>query len=830
MPIGRSPSAQLVAQQAALAQIGQRALTERSLQVLYAEACTLVSRILETELVSLLELAPDGQSLKLIEGVGWRPGVVGNLVVGASSDSQSGYTIATGGPVIVDDLTAETRFKVTPLLLEHGAVSGMSVRVGGAERPFGGLSAYTERRGRFTRDDANFVQAVANVLAAAIERQRIEAELRSSRDQLAAIVGNIDEGITVLSTHGLLFANDAAARLSGYATGAEMTATPPREIINRFEMFDEDGKPMAEERLPSRRALAGEDRPEAMVGFRVKATGEERWSFVRGSAVRDAEGRVTHVISTFRDVTDERWASQMGQFTVDAVAVLSGTLDAAEAAHRLAALCVPRLADYCTVDLLEPDGSIAPVALAHADPDRLELAQRARQLRPVLPDAATGPGRVIREGTTDFAEITPEMIEGAGLDGEELELLRKLSLRWYLCVPLVGRHGPIGALSLVMAESGRRLGERELNLATELGARAGIALENAQLYQTANDRRAQLDAVLAALAEAVIVFDGSGGLRLGNRAAAEIFAGQLPKTLAEMWQRLTPGPAEVLPDDGGDAAESVEVTPDGGRHWLELRRYRAATNAGDGGGSAPMVVVLRDVTSARAARAARDAFIGVLSHELRTPITTIYGGSELLERDLDKDRRAEVISDIRVESERLARLVEDLLVMTRVERGMVEITDEPVLVQHLLSSVVGSTPGRWDGARIDLRLVERLPAARGDSTYIEQVVRNLLTNAVRYGRGVEDGIELSAREEDAQIAVRVLDHGPGFGGDDPERLFDLFYRAAAARSVPGGAGIGLFVCRHLIEAMGGRMWARERPEGGAEFGFSLPIMEFDPTG
>jgi len=232
----------------------------------------------------------------------------------------------------------------------------------------------------------------------------------------------------------------------------------------------------------------------------------------------------------------------------------------------------------------------------------------------------------------------------------------------------------------------------------------------------------------------------------------------------------------------------------------------------------------------RKASFAKDEFLAVLAHELRTPITTIYGGSELLERDLDKDRRAEVISDIRVESERLARLVEDLLVMTRVERGMVEITDEPVLVQHLLSSVVGSTPGRWDGARIDLRLAERLPAARGDSTYIEQVVRNLLTNAVRYGRGVEDGIELSAREEDAQIAVRVLDHGPGFGGDDAERLFDLFYRAAAARSVPGGAGIGLFVCRHLIEAMGGRMWARERPEGGAEFGFSLPIMEFDPTG
>src|SRR6187551_3614948 len=126
---GRSAESQIVAQQAAVAQIGLSALDHDSLEALFDEACSLVSRVLETELVSLLEIAPDGKSLKVIAGLGWNPGTVGELVVGMATDSQSGYTIATREPVIVTDFAEETRFKVNPSLIEHNAVSGMSVRV-----------------------------------------------------------------------------------------------------------------------------------------------------------------------------------------------------------------------------------------------------------------------------------------------------------------------------------------------------------------------------------------------------------------------------------------------------------------------------------------------------------------------------------------------------------------------------------------------------------------------------------------------------------------------------------------------------------------------------
>ena len=821
--VGRSAIEQVVAQQAAIAHIGQSALGSGSLAALFAEACALVSRVLETEMVSLLELMADKAGLKVVAGVGWRPGTVGQLVVSAAANgSQSGYTLATGGPVIVTDFENETRFRVTPSLIEEGASSGMSVRIGEHERAYGVLAAFTARRGRFTRDDANFLQAVANVLAAAVDRFRTEAELRTSRDQLAAIVSTIDEGIIVRDGDELIFANDAAARVTGYASANEMLGSWSK-VIERMDLFDEDGNPIDIEALPSRRASAGEEHAEAVIGFRPHATGEMRWAIVRATAVHDVDGNVSHVISAFLEITEERRSRETRAFMAEAVAALSSTLETTETAQRLANLAVPRLADYCTVHLLEPDGSIKNVALAHADPDRLETAMRLQELRPVDPDSPNGVARVIRDGRPELMEITPELIATLPtiLSPEELDLVERLEMRWFLAVPLMGRAGPIGALGLVMAESGRSLGERDMAVAEELGVRAGIALENARLFQTADDRRAQLDAVLGALAEAVLVFDGQGNLQLANNAAEGMLSGDLPATDADLMTRL-----DLAGPTGASEVEPPEAQVVGTSRWVEIGRYRAArTSAAEW--RAPTVVVLRDVTDARAARAARDAFLGVLSHELRTPITTIYGGSELLERGLEGERREEIISDIRVEAERLARLVEDLLVMTRIEGGTVEISDEPILIQRLLPSIVRAFSGQWPDIHVTVQLSERLSAVRGDPTYVEQVVRNLLTNAIRYGRAAEDGVEITTEERDGEVCLRVLDHGPGLGESDPEKLFELFYRTDAARSVPGGAGIGLFVCRNLVAAMGGRIWAVNRPEGGAEFGFTLPVVESD---
>ncbi len=171
-----------VRQQAAVAELGQRALTS-DLESLMQAAVTLVAETLVVEYAKVLELLPDGTRLHLRAGVGWQEGLVGRATVGAGTDSQAGFTLASSEPVIVADLHTETRFHGPPLLHEHGVVSGLSTIIGGGTRPFGVLGAHTVARRTFTRDDVHYLQSVANVLAAAIARTEAEALVERRVDE-----------------------------------------------------------------------------------------------------------------------------------------------------------------------------------------------------------------------------------------------------------------------------------------------------------------------------------------------------------------------------------------------------------------------------------------------------------------------------------------------------------------------------------------------------------------------------------------------------------------------------------------------------------------------
>jgi PAS domain S-box-containing protein len=171
-------------QQTAIADLSQRALATRDLDILLNKAAALVARTLDVEYCKVLELLPDGQALLLRAGFGWKTGAIGRTTVGAGSDSQASYTLLSGEPVIVEDLRTETRFRGPPLLHDHGVVSGISVIIDSHHRPFGVLGAHTTRQRLFTADDIHFLQAIANVLAAAINRQRLEAVRQQLLQQL----------------------------------------------------------------------------------------------------------------------------------------------------------------------------------------------------------------------------------------------------------------------------------------------------------------------------------------------------------------------------------------------------------------------------------------------------------------------------------------------------------------------------------------------------------------------------------------------------------------------------------------------------------------------
>jgi PAS domain S-box-containing protein len=168
-------------QQEAVAELGRRALAEPDLSALMDETAEAVALTLNLEHCEILELLPDGETLLLRSGVGWKEGYVANATVVAEPDSLAGYTLLTNEPVIVEDFRAESRFGESPWLHEHGVTSGMSAIVCGHKDPFGVIGAYAGNRRTFSRDDVNFLRAVANVLAAAVERKNAEEEMLGIR-------------------------------------------------------------------------------------------------------------------------------------------------------------------------------------------------------------------------------------------------------------------------------------------------------------------------------------------------------------------------------------------------------------------------------------------------------------------------------------------------------------------------------------------------------------------------------------------------------------------------------------------------------------------------
>lgn len=174
--------------QAAVADLGQSALETADLDSLFDDAIHCVAKTLGIEYGSILELSDDRTILRSRAGIGWRPGVVGREAVGAGSHSQAGYALLSSEPVVCDDLSQETRFSVPRVLPDHGVVAGVSVIIHGRDRPFGVLSAFSAERRPFRQDDIHFLQSVANVLAAAVERKRLEDERAQHDKKLAARV------------------------------------------------------------------------------------------------------------------------------------------------------------------------------------------------------------------------------------------------------------------------------------------------------------------------------------------------------------------------------------------------------------------------------------------------------------------------------------------------------------------------------------------------------------------------------------------------------------------------------------------------------------------
>ena len=517
----------------------------------------------------------------------------------------------------------------------------------------------------------------------------------------------------------------------------------------------------------------------------------------------------------------ERAARERLNALVEAGRVLSLSLDYETTLRRLAGLALPLIGDVGIVDVVEAGGIRRLVTTS-----RPELAAAASVIEAHPLDASgSGPmASVLRSGDPAVFRVDDAAIRAAARSPEHAAALAQLQARWALVTPLRVLNRTTGVLAF-LRHADLPYEADDIEFATELGDRAGRALENARLHTrveqlAASERRraGELEAVVASIGEGILVAAAEGAIASSNTAAVRLLGGPV-STLDGLLARL-------LDPDG---ARPRALAPDPSEYrladrptaWVEVAAYPVAGSGEQQGRST--VVVCRDVSAFRQGQVLREAFLSLLSHELRTPVTTIYGGSAVLARPdnrLDRETRDEILSDIAGEADRLYRLVEDLMVLARFDEG-IEIGTEPALLQRLVPSVVEQERGRWPATTFTVEARPDLPAVGGDETSITQVTRNLLSNAAKYS-GLDGTVSVIIEPGDDGVVVRVRDNGPGINPAEAEDLFSPFYRSPTTSRMAGGAGIGLHVSRRLVDAMGGRIWARRLDDGGSEFGYQLP--------
>ncbi|MCF2148257.1 PAS domain-containing protein [Desmonostoc muscorum LEGE 12446] len=291
-------------QQAMVAELSQIALAGTDLTTLMNLCVNIVAQCLKVDYCKVLELLPNGNALLLRAGVGWQPGLVGNATVNALMNSQAGYTLLSSSPVIVDDLRTETRFNGPPLLHDHQVVSGISVVIHGKERPFGVLGAHTTRHQTFTKDEIYFLQSIANVLATAIERQRVENALKESEERCQLVLRGNNDGIWDWNVqNNQVFFSTRWKEMLGYEED---------EISHDLDEWATRVHP--DDMGFVRKAIAdhfAKITPFFISEHRIRCKdGTYKWVLNRGQAVWDENGDVVRMTSCHTDITERKLAEE----------------------------------------------------------------------------------------------------------------------------------------------------------------------------------------------------------------------------------------------------------------------------------------------------------------------------------------------------------------------------------------------------------------------------------------------------------------------------------------------------------------------------------------
>jgi two-component system phosphate regulon sensor histidine kinase PhoR len=393
----------------------------------------------------------------------------------------------------------------------------------------------------------------------------------------------------------------------------------------------------------------------------------------------------------------------------------------------------------------------------------------------------------------------------------------------FLGVPVGGAEGTTLGVLAVYASVAREWREEEMEALLAVAASTSAALANAELYQRVALERERSVAILANIADGIVAVDRDGKVVLWNSAAEGITG--IPASVA-----LGRAPVDVLqrsleaPEGGARGDRLVPITRGREEVWLSVTE---AVMRDPLGAVAGRIFAFRDISDDRLVEQVKSDFVSTVSHELRTPLTSIYGFAEtLLRQDVmfGEEERQTFLRYIASESQRLTSIVDTLLNVARLDTGDLQVnlaeTDVRDVVGQVLETVSATDV---NGHRFVVELPDEPLAARADPEKLRQVCSILVDNALRYSPDGGTVTVGAARHQDT-VEVSIEDEGIGIPQADQEQIFRKFYRGADAelRAGAGGTGLGLFIARGLVTAMGGRIWVSSEEGEGSRFSVELP--------
>jgi len=354
----------------------------------------------------------------------------------------------------------------------------------------------------------------------------------------------------------------------------------------------------------------------------------------------------------------------------------------------------------------------------------------------------------------------------------------------------------------------------------------GMRARIAEMTDELRDERDVLDAVLESAGDGILMVDRDGSTVVYNRAWLEL-AGSHDLVGTGSLARVDPGTdGETFSDSSRRwLADPEQVTVADFERPEPYQRFRVYTAPVRHGGSIiGRIVVLRDVTRETEAERMRSALVASVSHELRSPLTAINGYTETLLNDgpWDPQTEREFLEVVSLSGSRLAALVDNLLDAATLDAGALLLQREPVRVERLAERILQQRRLLAGGCTLHLETRPGLPLADADPIRVEQVLANLVDNAIKYSpQGGAIRVRISAAQ-DGMLSVTVTDQGSGIPAQHLEHLFERFYRVEATGRATRGVGLGLYICRNLVESHGGRIWVDSEPGRGSTFGFTLP--------